>query len=66
MKIGSIELDDWTVTTTGEPVRYSINYRSDVDACIVLWREYIDDEKYVWVWKPMFNHKLHFLNEILA
>lgn len=66
IKIGKIELEDWRFTTTGLPARYSPNFSRDVDACIILYREYINDEKYNWAWKPSFNHKLYVLNKVFA
>lgn len=64
MKICNIILDNWTVTTTGEPVRYSINYSQNVDACIVLWKQGHEDNEQECIWQPSFNHKFYFLNMI--
>lgn len=57
IKIGRIELEDWVNITTGEPCRYSVDYRKSIDGCVVLW-------KYNEMWRPSFNHGLYFINDI--
>lgn len=60
MKLFSIELDNWMVNYTGEPVRYRAHDWCDIDPHIILYKTYIGNKKYIW--QPMFNYNLHFLN----
>lgn len=65
IKIGKIELDDWT--TLSYPARYSINYRELTDGCVWLNRVYSSEEiGGPHMWQPYFCHELHFLDRFFS